>query len=59
MDINDFGRHSHITWTAEDLRKEREAERRDEEQEDSVFSDSPDWYLRMVEDQKKGFADYE
>lgn len=24
--LRDFGRHSHITWTAEDLRKEREAE---------------------------------
>lgn len=55
--LRDFGRHSHITWTAEDLRKEREAER--EEQEDSVLSDNPDWYLRMIEDQRKGFADYE
>ena len=26
MDINKFGQRSHITWTAEDLRKEREAE---------------------------------
>ena len=29
------------------------------EPEDSVFSDNPDWYLRMCEDQKKGWADYE
>ena len=48
---------SYVTWTAEDLRKEREAER--DEQEESVFSDNPDWYLRMCEDQRKGFADYE
>jgi DNA-directed RNA polymerase subunit RPC12/RpoP len=26
MNINDFGRKNHINWTAEDLRKEREAE---------------------------------
>ena len=26
MDINKFGRTSFVTWTAEDLRKEREAE---------------------------------
>ena len=26
MDIMDFGRNSLVTWTAEDLRKEREAE---------------------------------
>ena len=58
MDINKFGRTSHITWTAEDLRRERDAER-DDEQEESVFSDNPDWYLRMSEDQRKGFADYE
>ena len=58
MSINDFGRKSFVTWTAEDLRKEREAERRDE-QEESVFSDNPDWYLRMCENQRKGFADYE
>ena len=30
-----------------------------EPEEESVFSDSPDWYLRMCEDQRKGFADYE
>ena len=29
------------------------------EQEDSVFSDNPDWYLRMEADQRKGWADYE
>ena len=57
MTINEFGQRSFVTWTAEDLRKEREAER--EEPEESVFSDNPDWYLRMVEDQKRGFADYE
>ena len=57
MSIIDFGRNSHITWTAEDLRKEREAER--DEQEESVFSDNPDWYLRMEADQRKGWADYE
>ena len=56
--ITDFGRNSLVTWTAEDLRKEREAVRHDE-QEESVFSDNPDWYLRMCEDQRKGFADYE
>ena len=27
MEINKFGQRSHITWTAEDLRKEREAEK--------------------------------
>ena len=58
MNIMNFGRHTgYVTWTAEDLRKEREAER--DEQEESVFSDSKDWYLRMKEDQRKGFADYE
>ena len=56
--ITDFGRNSFVNWTAEDLRKEREAEC-DDEQEESVFSDNPDWYLRMCEDQRKGFADYE
>lgn len=55
--INKFGQRSFVNWTAEDLRKEREAER--DEQEDSVFSDNPDWYLRMCEDQRKGWADYE
>ena len=49
---------SFITWTAEDLRKEREAER-DDEQEESVFSDNPDPYWRMINDQKKGWANYE
>ena len=29
------------------------------EPEESVFSDNPDWYLRMCEDQRKGWADYE
>ena len=57
MDINKFGRNSLVTWTAEDLRKEREAER--DEQEESVFSDNPDWYLRMCKDQRKGWADYD
>ena len=57
MTITKFGRSSFVTWTAEDLRKEREAER--EEQDESVFSDNPDWYLRMLEDQKRGYADYE
>ena len=28
-------------------------------EEESVFSDNPDWYLRMQEDQRKGWADYE
>lgn len=27
--------------------------------EESVFSDNPDSYLRILEDQKKGWADYE
>ena len=27
MGINDFGQHSFITWTEEDLRKEREEEK--------------------------------
>ena len=58
MEINKFGQRSFVTWTAEDLRREREAER-DDEQEESVFSQNPDWYLRMCEDQRKGFADYE
>ncbi len=53
--INDFGRNSFVTWTRESL----EAERRDEEQEESVFSENPDWYLRMKEDQRKGWADYD
>ena len=30
-----------------------------EPKEKSVFSDNPDWYLRMKEDQKRGFADYD
>ena len=58
MEINKFGQRSLITWTAEDLRKEREAER-DDEQEESVFSDNPDPYWRMINDQKKGWADYQ
>jgi hypothetical protein len=54
-DIMTFGHNSFITWTRQDL----EAERRDEEQEESVFSDNKDWYLRMKEDQRRGYADYE
>ena len=27
-------------------------------EEDSVFSNNPDWYLRMEEDQNGGWADY-
>ena len=42
--------------TAEDLRRERKAEH--DKQEDSVFSDNPDWYLRMRADQRGGWADY-
>ena len=58
MEINKFGRNSFVRVKG---LKERiqEAERRDDEQEESVFSDNPDWYLRMCEDQRKGFADYE
>ena len=58
MEINKFGQRSFVRVKG---LKERiqEAERRDEEQEESVFSDKPDWYLRMCEDQRKGFADYE
>lgn len=58
MSIMDFGHKSFVHTTG---LKERiqEAERRDEEQEESVFSDNPDPYLRMLEDQKRGYADYE
>lgn len=57
MTINDFGSRSFVSQTAGDLRNEREAER--DEQEESVFSDNPDWYLRMCKDQRNGWADYE
>ena len=59
MTINKFGRNSLVTWTKGLKERIQEAERRDEEQEESVFSDNPDWYLRMCEDQRKGFVDYE
>lgn len=55
--ITDFGRNSFVTHTTGLKERIREAER--DEQEESVFSDNPDWYLRMCEDQRKGFADYE
>ena len=29
------------------------------EDDESAFSDNPDWYLRMCEDDRKGYADYE
>ena len=56
--ITEFGRNSFVRVKG---LKERvqEAERRDDEQEESIFSDNPDWYLRMCEDQRRGFADYE
>lgn len=57
MTISDFGQRSFVSWTAEDLRNERKAEH--VEQEESVFSDNPDWYLRMCEDHRGGWADYE
>jgi hypothetical protein len=58
MNIMNFGRHTGFVRTKGLKERIREAEHRDE-QEESVFSDNPDWYLRMVEDQRKGFADYE
>ena len=30
-----------------------------EPEEESVFSQNPDWYLRMCEDQRRGFTDYD
>ncbi len=39
---------------------EEEADQeKQEEQEESVFSDNPDWYLRMQEDSRKGWANYD
>ncbi len=57
MTIRKFGTRTFVSWTAEDLRQERKAER--DEQEDSVFSNTPDWYLRMCTDQSGGWADYD
>ena len=59
MSIMDFGHKSFVTHTTGLKERIQEAERRDEEQEESVFSDNPDWYLRMEADQRKGWADYE
>jgi len=54
MTLRDFGQRSFVTWTEEDLRTERR-----EDEEESVFSDKEDWYWRMTEDQRKGYADYQ
>ena len=58
MEINKFGQRSFVRVKG---LKERiqEAERRDDDQEESVFSDNPDPYWQMINDQKKGWADYE
>lgn len=54
MSINDFGRTSLITWTAEDLRKEREAEKEIQMEETQKRSDKD--YRQQITRQQAGEA---
>ena len=63
--------NSFVSWTTCRIERVEQAEKADlflrrnlmrqnnkGEEQESVFSDNPDWYLRMQEDEFAGWADY-